>query len=106
MKQPKIKIQKTSFDRFLEWLGMLGLLLLIIFPAYYFPQLPDIIPMHFGINGQPDVFGSKRTIWILPAVGFILFIGLSVLNRYPHIFNFPTKITPENAAINTKLLPG
>ena len=98
MKQPKIKIQKTSFDKFLEWLGISGLLLLIMLPAYYFPQLPDIIPTHFGINGQPDAFGSKYQLWILPAVGIVLFTGLSILARFPHVFNYPGKITPENAA--------
>ncbi len=98
MKQPKIKIQKTSFDKFLEWLGIPGLLLLITLPAYYFPQLPDTIPTHFGINGQPDAFGSKYQLWILPAVGIVLFTGLSILARFPHVFNYPGKITPENAA--------
>jgi hypothetical protein len=30
-------------------------------------------------------------------IGTILFIGLTVLNQYPHIFNYPTKITAGNA---------
>lgn len=36
-------------------------------------------------------------IWILPAIGFILYVGLTVLNMFPHVFNYPVKITEENA---------
>jgi hypothetical protein len=34
---------------------------------------------------------------ILPALGTIIFIGLTQLNKYPHIFNYLTKITESNA---------
>ncbi|MGB5507291.1 MAG: hypothetical protein WBM95_00145, partial [Robiginitalea sp.] len=39
----------------------------------------------------------KGIIWTLPIIGFTMFIGLYWLNKYPHIFNYPQKVTKENA---------
>jgi hypothetical protein len=36
-------------------------------------------------------------IWFLAGVAVVLYSGLSLLNRFPYIFNFPVNITPENA---------
>jgi hypothetical protein len=33
----------------------------------------------------------------LPLVATVLFIGLTILNKFPHIFNYPTEITEDNA---------
>jgi len=93
-----LTLKKNNFDRFLEWLGLAGVLLLAGLVVYRFPRLPDTVPTHFGADGLPDAFGSKYQLWILPAVGIVLFTGLSILARFPHVFNYPGKITPENAA--------
>jgi len=33
----------------------------------------------------------------LPLIATVLFVGLTFLNKFPHIFNYPTNITPHNA---------
>jgi uncharacterized membrane protein len=71
-------------------IGMFGLLL------FYFPDLPDKIPAHFNAAGEVDRFDSKASIWIFPSIGLLLYLGLSGLNQFPHIFNYPVKITQEN----------
>ena len=44
----------------------------------------------------------------MPILSTILFVGMTILNKYPHIFNYPSKITIENAerqyTIATKLI--
>ena len=40
-------------------------------------MLSDIIPIHFGVNGKPDQFGSKYFILIFP--GVITLCGMSML---------------------------
>ena len=40
-------------------------------------MLSDIIPIHFGVDGKPDQFGSKYFIMIFP--GVITLCGLSML---------------------------
>ncbi len=86
-----------SFDKTIEVIGFIGLLLLIGIPIIYYGKLPENIPTHFDLNGQADGFGSRGMIWILPAIGVLTYIGLFFLNKYPHVFNYPQKVTPENA---------
>jgi uncharacterized membrane protein len=64
---------------------------------FYYAKMPDIVPVHFDVKGQPDAYGSKRTLVVLPIIAVLLFTGMTILNRFPHIFNYPVKITPENA---------
>ncbi len=95
-------------DIVVEIVGVFGVILLVALPLYYFDKLPEIIPNHFGANGEPDGFGDKRVIWSLPIIGVVMYVGMSWLNNYPHIFNYPQQITKENAekfyTIGTKML--
>jgi len=97
MDKPRIKIQPEPIDRVIEFIGILGFMTLIALPIIYFNQLPNIIPVHFGFNGQPDGFGTKDVIWIMPVLGTFLFLGMSLLNKHPHILNYPQMVTEDNA---------
>ena len=98
MTRPKIDLEKDAFDWVIEILGFLLLGALIIFPLYLYKTLPERISIHYNALGEADSFSSKNTIWILPAIGVVMFVGLTILNRFPHIFNYPTEITEKNAA--------
>lgn len=95
--QPKIKPVFTSGDRMIELLSVVVLGMIWVLVIFYFAKLPDTVPVHFDAQGQPDAYGSKTTIVVLPVIAVMLFAGMTILNRYPHIFNYPVKITPENA---------
>ncbi|MEJ7680836.1 MAG: DUF1648 domain-containing protein [Segetibacter sp.] len=95
--RPRIKIELSQTDKLIEFLGWLTLLLLVGLTLYSYSNLPDTIPIHFNGSGQVDNYGSKSTIISLPVIGTVLFIGLTMLNKYPHIFNYPVNITADNA---------
>ena len=95
--RPIIKIEKETLDWFIEMTGISALIVLIVLPMLYYSELPDIVPTHFGLDGTPDDYGSKSFIWFLPGLGVALYVGLSLLNRVPHVFNYPVEITPVNA---------
>jgi len=95
--RPKIKLQLSSFDKMLEAAGLLMILILWIFTLFAYFQLPETIPTHFNISGKVDNYGSKTMLIILPVFCTVLFIGISYLNKFPHIFNYTIKITEENA---------
>ena len=97
MKHPKRTVRLEPVDKALNALGVIGLVLLLALPAYYYPSLPETIPRHFDAAGQPDAYSSKAVIWVLPAVGTLLFLGLQWLCRYPHTFNYNVPITEQNA---------
>lgn len=95
--RPKITLIPTTADKMVELLGWLILLALWGWTFTHYSTLPDTIPTHFNASGEADGFGSKASIIGLPLISTLLFIGLTVLNRYPHIFNYPTAITQDNA---------
>ena len=48
-------------------------LLPILFGVYVWEQLPDIIPIHFDINNNPDNYASKEfVVFVLPFIMVIL----------------------------------
>ena len=95
--RPKITLIPTTSDKRVEVLGWLILLALWGLTISHYSSLPDTIPTHFNGAGEADGFGSKASIIGLPVIETLLFFGLTVLNRYPHIFNYPTAITEDNA---------
>jgi uncharacterized membrane protein len=92
-------VQLTTTDKLLELLGWGVLLALWVWTGTSYSSLPDSIPTHFNAAGEADDYGRKASIFGLPVVASLLYIGLTLLNRVPHIFNFPTPVTQENALI-------
>ncbi|MEM6377383.1 MAG: DUF1648 domain-containing protein, partial [Bacteroidota bacterium] len=97
MSRPKIEVPKEPVDWFLEGVAWIAVLAMFLYLLYHYGSMPDRIPTHFGANGLPDAYGSKTSIWPLPIISLITFLILFFLNKAPHLFNFPTKITEENA---------
>lgn len=96
-KRPRIQIKLTTIDYLFEIIGLIGIACLIILPIYFYNDLPDQIPTHFNALGKVDSYGNHGFIWLLPAIGLFLYIGLTVLNKFPFAFNYPTKVTNDNA---------
>jgi uncharacterized membrane protein len=95
--RPKLKIQLSPMDQVFELLGWGVLLALWVWTGTSYSSLPDTIPTHFNAAGEADGFGRKASIFGLPVIATLLYIGLTLLNRVPHIFNFPTPVTQDNA---------
>lgn len=95
--RPKIDLELGPADWLLEGVAASGLVVLLVVPAVYYAELPDIIPQHFNGRGEADGFGPKATLWLLPILGTGIYAMMTILNRYPHVFNYSVQITPENA---------
>lgn len=95
--RPLIKIKKNKMDWALDVAAIIGLMFIWIYTFLHFNQLPETIPTHFNIKGEIDNYGSKYTLWILPAVITFVITFFRILSNYPHKFNYIVKITNENA---------
>jgi len=95
--RPKIKLTLSQLDKKLELTGKIFLVVMWGLTFYTFIKLPETIPTHFNVSGQADDYGNKLTILILPILATVIYFGLTELNKYPHIFNYMTKITEDNA---------
>lgn len=95
--RPKIKLTLKPLDKWLEALAISGCIWLWTFCVRAYTILPETIPTHFNFKGVADDFGSKATIFILPSIATAIYVLMTYLNQYPHIFNYMVKITEENA---------
>ncbi len=58
--------------------------------------LPDSIPTHFNIAGEPDSYGSKSSVILPLVVGWALTAGIFVLEFFPSAWNSGVRITETN----------
>lgn len=95
--RPEIRPTLTVGDKFIEWSAIGFNVTIWGYTLFVWQDLPESIPVHFNLKGEPDNFGNRYNLLILPLISGIIFAGLTILNRYPHMFNYPVKITAENA---------
>lgn len=95
--RPDMNPKPTKLDKVIEFFAWVGLILMWFITLEAYSDLPDQIPMHFNGKGVVDKMGSKESIFVAPVITTLLFAGLTVLNNYPHLFNYPVTITPKNA---------
>lgn len=98
--RPIIKVPTEPLDSVTDLVSVTLIILMVGFTGYHYSSLPETIPTHFNAAGQADGYGSKTSIWLLPAINAIMFTGLFILNKYPHLHNYMVNITAENALKN------
>ncbi|RKF41127.1 hypothetical protein BCY89_22195 [Sphingobacterium siyangense] len=95
--RPRIKLSLKAVDKVFELLGWLVVLLLWYVIAFHYSKLPEIVPVHYNAEGKVDKFGPKSILLMLPLIATVLYVAMTIVNRFPHLFNYPIKITEENA---------
>jgi uncharacterized membrane protein len=95
--RPKLEIELKPADKAMEAICLAALLALWTGTILFFPDLPDQIPVHFNAAGEADGHGGKAQIFILPFIATILYVGMSIVNQHPHIYNYVTPVTAKNA---------
>ena len=95
--RPVLHLPRTPFEKLLEALTALGIIILIAMTVWGYFALPAVIPTHYGFSGAPNAYGGKGSLLTLPIVSICLAVLLTVLSRYPHLYNYPWPITAENA---------
>ena len=99
-KRPRIKVPFETVDIIIEFISITLLVLMWFYCIVNYMELPDTIATHFNGAGEPDDYGSKQTVWIIPIIATVMYIGLFILNKYPHMHNYMINITEENALKN------
>lgn len=59
--------------------------------------IPQKVPTHFDALGNPNSWGSKGSLLMLPIDELVLFILINVVSKFPQHFNYIVDITAENA---------
>ncbi len=91
------KEKRPSLQIAFDLVAASGFVLQILLIARAWVSLPSSIPVHYGFSGQPDAWGGKTELLMLPVVSIVLYVGLTWLARYPHKLSYPWTITESNA---------
>ena len=98
IKRPKVQMPPFSpLELMLIWGTVLIVLSLFWSSVAAWLTLPDRIPIQFNAAGNPEGWGSKNTLLILPGVSLVLGILFSVGACLPRYCNYPCKVTEQNA---------
>jgi len=97
MSRPKIKIQPTKTNWVLDIVGLIGVIFTVVVVITSYNDLPDTISTHYNVSGQPDGYGGKSILFVLPAVAIVTYLIMTIGVRFPYTFNYPFEITEENA---------
>lgn len=91
-----MEIKKNKFDIIINLLSLLCLAGTVVFLAITWNKIPDEIPGHYNAAGEIDKITGKNSLIALLLVGWILFIGTSIVEKFPQIWNTGVPVTEQN----------
>jgi uncharacterized membrane protein len=91
-----MKLKKNKFNIFVEIVCLILLIGVLIFLFLNWNSIPDRIPGHYNAMGEIDRIGSKKELLVLPIIGWLMYLGMTVVEKYPQIWNTGVTVTEEN----------
>jgi len=91
-----LKVKNSIFDIVLNAACIILLLGVVIFLIVRWSSIPDQVPGHFNASGEVTRWDSKGTLIIMPIIMGVLYIGITILERFPQVWNTGVRITKEN----------
>ncbi|SOC05183.1 uncharacterized protein DUF1648 [Ureibacillus xyleni] len=94
--RPIVHIPKTKIEKMTDIICFGLFVLSLVYVVFNWGKIPDEIPGHFNATGEVDRWGSKYELFILPIIGTLQFILMSLLEKAPHMHNYPKRINASN----------
>lgn len=73
---------------------------LTIWLIYLYPMLPDLIPTHWGVNGQPDAWSNKSFFSVFFLMFILLFTQCLMYGLAYGIFNSSVQVKAQNSELS------
>jgi hypothetical protein len=96
--RPRPNVPRTTLEHVAQATAFVVLALWLAYIARVWGSLPERVPVHFGPSGRVDAWGGRSSMLLLPLVGTTLYVVSTALERFPHIYNYPVRVTDQNAA--------
>jgi len=91
-----MQVRSGVFDIIVNVLCLIQLVGITIYLIVAWGNLPDQIPGHFGADGAVTRYDDKGILLVLPIIAWVMFIGISVVERFPQLWNTGVRVTEEN----------
>jgi uncharacterized membrane protein len=91
-----MKINRTGYDIFVNVICIGMLIGILIYLGLSWNSIPEKIPGHYNATGVIDRWGNKGELLIIPIIAWIMYIGITVIEKFPQIWNTGVQITEQN----------
>ncbi len=91
-----MKIKISKYDIFVNLTCLALLIGIVVYLVLFWNRIPDKIPGHYNAAGVVDRWGNKGELFVVPIVAWIMYIGLTILERFPQVWNTGVQVTEEN----------
>lgn len=91
-----MKQKKLNYNVLANIICLVLLIGAIIYLILAWSSFPDKIPGHYNAAGEIDRMGSKYDILISPIFGWLMFLGMTAIERFPRVWNTGVTVTEEN----------
>ncbi|CEP42171.1 DUF1648 domain-containing protein [Paraclostridium sordellii] len=89
-------MKRNKYDVGINFICLILLFGISIYLYINWNKLPDKIPGHYNFLGVVDRWGTKEELLLLPIIGWIVYISMTVVGAFPQFYQVKIKITPEN----------
>lgn len=87
---------KTKLGKTMQILSVLCLTASTLFLATGWNQIPEKVPGHYNFAGEADSMTGKGALILIPVLNWLMYLGISVLEHYPQVWNTGIKVTAQN----------
>ncbi|MEK4425226.1 DUF1648 domain-containing protein [Solibacillus sp. FSL K6-1523] len=94
--RPVLQIEKSTSERAANVIGYVSLVAMIVYLLLKWFSLPAEVPAHFNAVGEVDRWGSKYELLILPVIAIVVTFFMELIERYPHVHNYPERLCDAN----------
>ena len=89
MENREIKIVRDSEGKAFELAFIVLAILVWVYTVWVFIRLPETVPVHFGLSGAPDAYGSRGSILVLGILMTVMGAGMMWGVYYHFKVNLP-----------------
>ena len=91
-----IKIERNALDVFEAIVSLSCLVGVTLYLILTWNTIPAKVPMHYNAAGEVNQWGSKSGLIIFPIISWLIYGMITLIERYPQIWNTGVRITKEN----------
>lgn len=91
-------LKRSKYDIIINFICLLLLLGVVAYLAVNWNSIPDKIPGHYNAMGEVDRWGNKGELLVLLIIGWVIYIGITILEHFPQVWNTGVTVTEENKA--------
>lgn len=91
-----MKLKRNVYHAGVNFICLILLLGSTLYLILNWAEIPNQVPAHYNASGIIDRWGNKSELFLLPALGWLIYLGMATIARFPSIWNTGIHVTGEN----------